>query len=44
MAPRLDQRKRLIAQGFQWGQGAGGYDMHGFCTAFPKFLGSLRVH
>ena len=38
-----DQRKRLIAQDFQWGDRAGRDYVDGFCTAFPKFLRPFLV-
>jgi len=39
-----DQRKGLIAQGFQWGERTRRHHMDGFCTGFRKFLGSFLMH
>ena len=38
-----DQRKGLIAQGFQRRQGPRRHDMHRFLQAFPKFLSAFLM-
>src|SRR5262249_27496423 len=39
-----NERKRLIAECFQWGDRARCDRSDGFCTAFPKFLRAHRMH
>src|SRR4029077_5177923 len=40
----VNQRKRLSAKDFHRGKGTRGHGVHGFCTAFPKFLRPFVMH